>query len=160
MTPRPLPVIAVAAAMIILLSACSPRATGASEPDAGGDAKIDALATAYLLGDDGSEPAREAFECRRGREDLKNMIRTALQKYEEYAGQSSDSIRQAVNTALPQAPSAYVNARWEACPVQGAYGVSFSPGKPLNDGTVIWACEVSCSVHTPEAYAAYEEGIE
>lgn len=109
----------------------------------------------YITGDDTSEAARQAAECSEARELLRSALRGLGTTREEVAGASIETIKQAFKSTYPDAPDGLIDSQFDGCPSGGTFGARFYPASPLNDGTVIWNIEVSCSVHTPEAYARY-----
>lgn len=123
------------------------------------DSAIDASATAFRRGEDSSPEARAAYECREGRNALRDTVRAAVGDFSVLAGRDASAIRAAVQAGLPNASPGSLDARWSACPSGGSYAIRFAPNDPLADGTVIWSAEVVCSVHTPDAYEGYEEEL-
>lgn len=119
------------------------------------DAEYDELANAYLLGENTSSAASDANDCRLGRTLLETLAKQLGEQKAELAGADADTIRTAIADHFP-GPT---DGHWSGCPAGGEYAIRYYPGKPLN-GKPTWRTEVSCSVHTPEAYKRYEDGLD
>jgi len=143
-------------------------ATGCSRPEAatpgtdatdGRDAEIDEMANAYLLGDDTSTEGQQALKCRGARYDLSTSVRLGIGDYGAFEGADVEAVKAAILAENPGSASPLLT-QWDACPAGGTFGVRFFPNKPLYDGTIIWSAELSCSIHSPEAYQRYRDGLQ
>ena len=137
--------------LLCLLATLLLAASGCSKSDA----EYDDLANAYLLGENTSSAASDAHDCRLGRAQLETLAKQLGEQKAELTGADTETIRTAIAKHFP-GPT---DGHWDGCPAGGDYAVRIYPGNPLN-GKPTWRTEVSCSVHAPEAYARYEDGLD
>jgi hypothetical protein len=139
---------------VVLLTGC-----GAKEP-ARTDAYYDDLVGAYMVHDDRSDEAIEAYRCAQGRWDLEAVIRSYISgSTTVLAGKNAHEVAQLLEDARPEAGLGWSDHYWDECPADGEYGVWYEQ-TISKSGATLRTVEIVCSIHTPEAYEEYLEAID